>query len=262
MRLNKVQESFKDHMFTTVDAVENPEEDFANLFDIGTIPLDKRLKIYRNHIVTTLSDIIVMNFPLVEILTGKDFLTTAAKLYLFDNPPTQACLDRYGKNFPEFLKSYKHANALPYLSDIAKLDWIMNESRCAKDDQTLTADDLTKLDPENFEQTIFYLKNSTRIIDTAYPLDQIYHFCKNKSDSDDMLHIENESTYLLISRLQWDPTLFKLDKSEYMFFSMIKDGKTLGEILEIILDMYPNFDFSSFLQNYITLETFSHFSSK
>ena len=262
MQLNKVQKSFKDHMFSTVEAVENPEAEFAQLFDVGNIPLDRRLKIYRNHIVTTLSEVLVMSFPLVEILVGEDFLKTAAKLYLFDNPPTEACLDRYGSGFPDFLKGYEHANALPYLADVARLDWLMNEVRCAKDDNTVTINDLAQLPPEQYEETIFKLKNSVQLLHSDFPLAAIYNFCKEKSGDDAQLNIDDEESFILITRMEWDPTVFNLEASEYHFFSQLQEEKPLGECLEQTMEAYPDFNFAEFLQNYMGLETFSAFITK
>ncbi len=257
MKLNKAQKSFKDHMFSKVSMVENPEEEFSNLFNIGKIPLDARLKIYRNHIVTTLSNVLVMNFPLVEILTGTNFLKTAAKLYLFDNPPTEPCLDRYGNSFPEFLANYKYASHLPYLSDIARLDWKMNETRIAKDDNSLQRSDLAEIAPEAYETIIFKLKKSVRLISSPFPLDKIYSLCGEKEDNEDVLDISPEKTYILITRYNWEPQIRNLKESEYNFFLLLQEEKPLGIALEEILKNYPEFNFVDFLQNYIELETFS-----
>lgn len=257
MQLNKIQQYFKDHMFDEVTAVENPQEAFSDLFSVGNIPLETRLKIYRNHIVTTLSEVLVMNFSLVEILTGTDFLKTAAKLYLFDNPPTEACLDRYGEGFSDFLTSYKHANHLPYLSDIAKLDWAMNESRTAKNDDTLQREDLADIPPKSYESAVFQLKKSVRLLYSPFPLDKIYRFCEEQSE-ENILDVSPEDNYILITRLGWEPKIFKLDKPEYEFFIMLQNKEKLGMALETILNTYPNFNFAEFLQNYIDLETFSN----
>lgn len=257
MQLDKIQKSFKEHMFAEVSAVESPDAEFGAMFDIGNIPLDTRLKIYRNHIVTTLSEVLVMNFPLVEIITGEDFLKTAAKIYLFDNPPTEACLDRYGTSFPDFLTSYQHASNLPYLPDIARLDWVMNEARISKEDSTLTADDLAAADPNTLEPSIFQLKKCVRLLKSNYPLDRIYHFCEEKSDESDTLDASPETTHIMVTRLGWDPKIFKLDEAEYLMLQCLSDEKTLGECLEITMNQFPEFNFGEFLQNYIGLETFS-----
>lgn len=257
MQLNNVQKYFKDHMFSEVSAVENPEESFANLFNEGDIPLETRLKIYRNHIVTTLSDVLVMNFPLVEILTGEGFLRTAAKLYLFDNPPMEACLDRYGNSFPDFLKGYEHAKDLPYLADVARLDWEMNEARIAKQDNTLSVESLAQIDPNLLEGAVFKVKQSVRLMQSEYPLDKIYYFCEQDEENRGELNVDKSPTYILVTRMEWDPKIFKLDEAEYGLLSALQEDVPLGECLEETLNKFPEFNFGEFLQNYIGLETFS-----
>ena len=257
MQLNNIQKSFKDHMFSEVSSVEAPENEFAQLFDEGDIPLETRLKIYRNHIVTTLSDVLVMNFPLVEILTGEGFLKTAAKLYLFDNPPQQACLDRYGASFPSFIDNYDHAKDLPYLADIARLDWEMNEARIAKQDETLTVDDLAQIDPNLLEAAVFKVKRSVRLLQSEYTLDKIYHFCEQNAESRGELSIDKSPPYILVTRMDWDPKIFKLDEAEYGLLAALQKNVPLGECLEETLNKFPDFNFGEFFQNYIGLETFS-----
>ncbi|MCI5060136.1 MAG: DNA-binding domain-containing protein [Alphaproteobacteria bacterium] len=266
MQLDKMQRAFKEHMFATIEAVEVPEEKFAALFDVGNIALDTRLKIYRNHIITTLSDVLVMNFPMVEILTGEDFLKTAAKFYLFDHPPREACLDRYGQDFPAFLAEYEHAAHLPYLGDMARLDWAMNESRTAKQDETLKAQDLAQINPDNLESSVFKVKKSVRLLESAYPLDVIYRFCEEKSEESETLDIDAQTdhgkTYILVTRLGWDPKIFKLEKSEYQLLLGLKQERALGECLGEVMYDFPTFDFAGFLQNYIGLETFAEVVAK
>ncbi len=261
MHLTEVQSSFTDHMFSPVEVVENPSEEFSNLFNVGDIPLEQRLKIYRNHIVTTLSESLVMNFPLVEKLTGKGFLLTAAKLYLFDNPPKQACLDCYGEEFPDFLEDYDHARSLPYLSDVARLDWSMNEVRTAKVDPTLQVEDLVSVPENKYDTAVFKLKKSVRLIQSNFPINSIAHFCLQE-EADSTLNVAPKDTFLLVVRHLWEAEIFALSQSEYGFFNLLNEGKNLSKALEVVMKKDAGFDLSQFLQKYISHETFSEVVTK
>ena len=263
MPLSDAQNTFTQAMFAPVDVVNEPNNSLQSLFvNDGEIPLSRRLKIYRNHIVATLSDVLVMTFPFVKALTGEDFLTETAKYYLLQNPPREACLDRYGIGFADFLENYKAIKDYPYLPDAARLDWLMNEARCAKDDSTLQASDLSAIAPEEYLQTVFKLKNCVKIMRSDFPLDKIYDFCTNEDDIDTKtLDITGPETFLLVTRVGWEPHIIRLDAAEFFMFQNLQQEVSLETALEAVLENYPDFDFAAFLQNYIGLETFSSFDT-
>jgi hypothetical protein len=145
---------------------------------------------------------------------------------------------------------------------MARLDWAMNESRIAKDDYTLQREDLAKIAPELYESAVFNIKKSVRLLNSSFPLDKIYNFCEEKSGESNTLNVDPEANYILITRLNWDPKIFKLDKSEYKFFLMLQEETPLGVALAETLKTCPNFNFSEFLQNYIDLETFTAVTTK
>ena len=67
MRLNKMQENFRDLMLNHPRALDRPNIEFAALFETGDIPLPERLKVYRNNIMGNVSGALVNNFPPLEI---------------------------------------------------------------------------------------------------------------------------------------------------------------------------------------------------
>ena len=254
-----MQKEFTTLLFSSPDAVENPPAAFAALFERNDISLTEQLKVYRNHVVISLSKALAMTFPLVEKLAGRDFLMDAAKMYLREHPPMEACLDRYGGGFPDFLRHAPQANATPYLADAAALDWLINESKCAKDDPVLRAEDLAAIAPDAYADTVFVLRDNVKLIRSPYPLHAIYNYDES---SDEELDITGPETFLLVTRLGLDVKIFNLNSDEFMMFEQLEDGKPLGECLEVVMAVHPAFNFAEFLQNYIALETFSAFVPK
>ncbi len=254
MQLNDMQRQFTALLFSTPDAIENPPEEFAKLFAANDIPLTEQLKVYRNHVVISLSEAVAVTFPLVEKLAGKEFLMDAAKVYLREHPPVEACLDRYGGTFAEFLRSAPQANAYPYLADAARLDWAINDCKCAKDDKPLKPEDLAAIPQDSFADTVFGLRDCVKLIQSPYPLHDIYNY---SAETDELPDMNREgATYLLVMRVGLEVKIFNLNGDEFLMFSEMQEKRPLGECLNSVLERFPDFDFANFLQNYMALETF------
>ena len=287
MQLSEIQKTFAGAMFEPIEAIENPSEKLASIFTQDELSLYQRLNIYRFHIIHSLTDVLSMTFPLVRKLTGEDFLRSTCKDYVMGNPPKEACLEWYGKELGNFIETYAPAKNLPYLADCARLDWALNEAKCGKDDDTLQAEDLAAIEPDAYADTVFHLKHCVQLLRSDYPLDTIYDYC-NKIDEgekkqedgedscsscsedtevkpemliEDTLDISGPETFLMITRVGWEPTIFKLEKAEFCLLREMANNKPLGECVENALEIDPDLNFGDFLQNYISLGIFSRFET-
>lgn len=84
---------------------------------------EARFAVYRNNIVHSLVNVLTDSFPVVRQLVGDEFFGAMARLYLVDHPPASPLMHRYGAGLPAWIADFEPATALPYLSDIARLEW-------------------------------------------------------------------------------------------------------------------------------------------
>ena len=87
MRLNEIQTRFKGMMLA-------PETDdaLADILETSDIPLTRRMDVYRNNVMSGLGNALSANFPLLEKLVGRDFLSSMVRAYIVAHPPTSGCL--------------------------------------------------------------------------------------------------------------------------------------------------------------------------
>lgn len=257
MQLNDIQDKFKTTMLNHPDAVENPDEQFAKLFNEGDIPLPARLKVYRNNIVGGLTDNVMTIFPVLEKLVGKEFLEVMIRTYILANPPQHGCLSTYGSDLAEFIEEFEAAKALPYLPDVARLEIKTNKSYYAQNDEPLSAEDLAQIDPEQLENTKLSLRHSVELLFSKFPLEAIKEFCLKDSRADDeQLDLNQGAVHLMIYRPQLDVETLSLEPDEFLFLQNLEQEHPLGKALENTLQNYEDFDVQAFLQKHIALETF------
>lgn len=102
-----------------------------------------RLNIYQNNTVFGLTDILANTFPVLNKIVGEEFFKTIARHYIKTHP--QPCGNRhsFGDRLAGFLTEFKPAGSLPYLHDIAALEWAYFQAALANDADPLDFESLT-----------------------------------------------------------------------------------------------------------------------
>ena len=72
-------------------------------------------------------------FPVCKSLVGDAFFEAMAESYIKSHRPTKDRLDDYGESFSLFLPTFAPVQSLPYLPDMATLEWQVHQVFHAKD---------------------------------------------------------------------------------------------------------------------------------
>lgn len=96
-----------------------------------------RIAIYANHYRVTLTEALATTFPVVVRLVGDDFFGAVARRYVREMPPCQPVVSAYGCDFPAFLTTVPEAASVPFLADVARLEWAINHASRAPDPETI-----------------------------------------------------------------------------------------------------------------------------
>lgn len=102
--------------------------------NIGGIAPADRLQIHRNTMLTALGNALALTYPAVEALVGAEFFAQTAREFVQAYPPRAALLTVYGADFPDFLGVHCLLGGLPYLSDVARLEWAVEQAAHAPAD--------------------------------------------------------------------------------------------------------------------------------
>ncbi len=257
MSLKEIQDKLKNTLLQPEYKLSNTEDSFEALFESNHISIRERLKVYHSNVVGSLVDAIQENFPLLENLVGDVFLREMARHFVFNNPPKSASLFAYGEDFPSFINTYEQAKTLPYLSDIAALEWALHGAYYAKDDHTLKPDTLAQLTHEELPLVQINLRASAALVTSRYPLIELRKFCLNDGKGTAPNLEEEQTCKLLITRPHLEVQITPLQEDEYHALTLLSQNKLLGEVVEDTIEHFTTFDFASFLQKHIALETFS-----
>lgn len=83
----------------------------------------QRFRVYRNNVIVSLIDALADSFEVTQELVGEQFFRAMARLYAYAHPPQSRLMAFYGAGFPDFIESFPPAAGLPYLADVARLEY-------------------------------------------------------------------------------------------------------------------------------------------
>jgi len=89
--------------------------------------------VYRNTSARGVVEALRASYPTVDMLVGEEMFTQVALDYRKERPPATPVLSDYGADFAAFLSRQPWTCELPYLADVARLDWLWLESFLAPD---------------------------------------------------------------------------------------------------------------------------------
>ncbi len=252
MKLKETQNLFQDHMVRTNDQID---ERFAALYETGKIPLDERVRVYRDNIVSGLAATMAQTFPTVRALCGEEFTRGLLRHYIRQNLPQSGWLEEYGADIPEFIATFPPAKQLPYLADSAKLDWCLSACEHAQDDYALSPKNLQGL--ERVGDVTLHLRTSAYLLYSPFPILKIRDFSLNP-DHEEMSppDLKGGETYVMIYRPYLKGEYIELSKDEYAFLKHIHGGESVASALEQTIEVFQDFDFNTFFQKFFNYETF------
>jgi hypothetical protein len=194
-----------------------------------------RLAVYRGTCAATLTKALQTTFVAVERLVGEDFFASAAAHFVDADPPRSAYLDLYGENFPAFLRDFSPAAPLPYLGDVAQLEWCMAAAARADNKAPLTPDDLATLSADHPETLRLAAHPSYATISVDYAVDDIC-FAVLAQDGDDSrlaaLDMSKSPRHYAVYRAQRGVNVRKLDDEGSAFLQRLWDGEALLKVVD------------------------------
>ena len=98
-----------------------------------------RFKVYRNNVHHSLSRALAARYPVIEQLVGAEFFAALARAFIAAVPPRDPVLLLWGAEFAPFLAAFPPVAHLPFLADVARLEYARARACHAADAQPLPA---------------------------------------------------------------------------------------------------------------------------
>jgi len=100
---------------------------------VGPIARQPGLNVHRNTSARGSIEALRSAFPTIDQLLGEEMFCAVALAYRNEQPPASPVLAAYGACFANFLSRQPWVGELPYIPDVARLDWLWLECLLARD---------------------------------------------------------------------------------------------------------------------------------
>lgn len=230
--LKKLQEHFYEAVFeggSDKNAVSKIRKYINNTEGLSSID---HFNIYRNSITASLNRALGEIYPVCKKLVGNNFFNAMGKEYMRTTPSRSADLANYGEDFSDFIAGFEHAADLPYLPDVANLEWAWHRAFHAADETGLDTRRLTEVKENDKGQIVFKLPLSASLISSEYPVHHIWEVNQDDYTGDQTVNLDEGGIELLVWRKDYDMRIDTLEIKEWNLLNFIQQQKPFSELCD------------------------------
>lgn len=206
----------------------------------------RRMAVYRNNVVSSLTRSLAARFAAVNRLVGEEFFAAMARVFMKVNPPVSPALLDYGEEFIDFLSAFPPAASLPYLPNVAQLEWLIARAYHAADAAPVGAARLAALG-EDAPGARLGLHPSVGCLISPYPVFSIWE--TNARDATvRAIDASAEGEAVLIARPRFHVAVSRIDTPTYAFVKALAASHPLEVAAEIAIELDGGFSVEAALQ--------------
>lgn len=234
--LHSVQRAFREALLEQDDARRAADDVLPDGLTAGA-----RIAVYRHHVRTSLTEALVSTFPVVCRLVDRRFFGWLADCYIRKHPPATPCLFEYGGVFPAFIERFPACAALPWLADVAQLEWAMNLAFHAPDATSMGPVRLAVTPPDELGALILEFEPSVTYLASRWPIDAIWR--ANQPGGEQLgVDLDSGPGRLEIRRRDDDVVFRALPAGSFAFRRALADHEPLERAVDAALATDSAFD--------------------
>lgn len=208
----------------------------------------RRLAAYRSSVMGNLTAALENTYPVVSQLVGAPFFRESARQYLLAHPSESGDLSELGEGFPAFLEAYGPARQLPYLPDVARLEWWVQVVYFAADAGPTELSALAVATPD--DRLSFSAAPAHGRLDSSWAVERIWTVHQSGEENFNM--DPGEPCRALVGRRDGRVFVQSLSAAEAVFFDALAAGDCLDDAVTVAFGADEHFDLAGTLGRFIT----------
>jgi hypothetical protein len=223
--------------------------------------IQKRLAIYRANTNASIAKALVAAYPVIQRVVGDEFFDALARACHRALPSVSGDLFDYGADFAEFLEQLPHTRSMPYLPDLARVEWAVHRAYGAADATAWDASSLAEV-PEAHQAAIsFEWAAGTSLIASDYPLARIWMI--HQDDYEGEFDVDwSTAQRVLVARDGFRVAVSALSEGDAAFVAASLAGRSLGSAATDALNVDATFDLGALLSKSLASHLITGFTLK
>ena len=228
-------------------ALLSPDREGPCVAVLRAAPLASRLAVYRGNLAGAWARALGAAFPVIAELVGDDFFAALAREYGMCHTAAEADLNTFGAGFAAFLDDFPHVAGLPYLPDMARLEWLLHRAGYAADAEPLAPAALAGLAPAAFGDCRLAPHPAATAFTSRWAVVPLWQAHQPGSGVPFPADVARPS-HGLVHRRGWQPDVLALDAAGYRALAVLEQGGTVGAAIDAALATDARFDFTAWLE--------------
>jgi hypothetical protein len=218
----------------------------------------QRIGIYRTALFANYRNALSASYPVVLRLTGAPFFHAAVDVFVRARPSNSGDLNVYGDAFGDFLADYAPAAALPYLPDVARLEWAQDDAHRARDTLPVPESVLATLaaaPADRLPLLRLALEPSCRLIASPFPVLRIWQVNQPGFEGDARVLLDEGGDTLLVRRDVHGVSIERIGAGDFAWLAALSGGAPLGAAIDAAQAADATFDLGAALSAHIAAGT-------
>jgi hypothetical protein len=220
---------------------------------------DAALAVYRNNVFGNYRNALRDDYPAILALVGEPFFHGACDAYVRNHASQSGDLNDFGSAFAQFIEDWPPASTLPYLGDIARLEWAIHLAFNAADAAPLRVESLAAVPPSSLAQLRMQLHPSAVLIESSYPIFAIWRLSTDASQTDTQVDLGAGGDRLLVVRRAGTVEIEPLTHAPFAALQALAAGATLAAAYADAVAIDAAFDLGLFLQRLVAAHSLVSF---
>ena len=174
MNLAELQRALQQHV------IDGDDEIAAHVEQSESVPAATRLQIYAEAYRLRLVEALAANFPKLQELLGTDTFGAVARRFLHRHPSANPSVRWFGRELATYLRD-AHPDQ-PILAEFAQWEWAIAAAFDAPDDEPLTDDALSVLDPADWPTLLLKSHPSVQLLGVTSNIPAIFKALSNGTE--------------------------------------------------------------------------------
>ena len=206
----------------------------------------QRLAIYRANAAASTAKALAAAYPVVGQVVGEEFFEGLARAYHRVTPSTSGDLFDHGSGFGDFLAAFAHTQSMPYLPDLARLEWLVHRAYGARDAMPFDRAALMSVPPQRQDAIRFDWAAGTAVMASAFALARIWTIHQPGYEGEFAVDWSIPEC-VLVARESFRVTVCALSVGDAAFMASALAGAELGNAAIAALEADAGFDLGAVL---------------
>lgn len=197
----------------------------------GGAPGIQRLAVYAGGYLARVEEALAEAYPAVRQVLGPSIFAELAQAYAAQVPSHDYNLSLVGRHLPGFLSSWPRTRELPFLPDLARLEWAVAEAFHACEAPPLALETLAGQPVEAWDQLRLVFQPSVHCVTSAWPILDIW---EARTRPVETVHIAlvDRPQQVLVARRGLQVVCAPLTPLQAQFLTLLLGGQSLGAACE------------------------------